>query len=106
MFHVCIIALDCVLSGSDDHCRGTGWLRGVRLLRLLRERRVCLQGLHMLLLSGRLLRQRRVLHPLTRRLRDGRCCTGRAASAARPVLLAHRPACYHRDHDVAPLPCL
>ena len=32
--------------------------------------------------------------------------TGRAASAARPVFLGHRLACYHRNHDVAPLPCL
>jgi hypothetical protein len=47
--------LDCVLSGPDKHCHGAGWLWGVRLLRLLRKRRVCLQGLHMLLLSGRLL---------------------------------------------------
>jgi len=32
--------------------------------------------------------------------------TGRAASAARPVFLVQRRACYHRDYDVAPLPCL
>jgi len=42
----------------------------------------------------------------TSRLRASRCFAGRAASAARPVFLAHRLACYHPNHDVAPLSCL